>query len=254
MVAIPCGSLAGELVAIVVLAFSARASGISIVPTLARPEPVRRIARLVASEVGGSAITRVNPLVDQLMAGFLGVVGGGTLLKLSGDVATVPTSLLQAALLPVLLTHLSDDFASRDLAKLRATVRRALATVVMVLLGATAILWAVRLPLLRLAFGHGAMDEAGVERMAHLLPYHLVGLAPFGALLVLARAHVAAQNSSIMVSMGVLNALLNVGLNAGLMTVLGLEGIALSTSCTYLVVAAVFAWRFEARLAAAGAP
>lgn len=250
MVAVPCGMLAGELAAAAVLAASARAAGIGLRLTLERPEPVRRIARLVAAEVGGGAVTRVNPVVDQLMAALAAVVGGGTLLKLSGDVATVPTSLLQATLLPVLLTHLSDDFAARDVAKVRATVRRALASVVVVMAAAAALLWAVARPLLALVFGHGAMDAAGVERMAHLLPYHLVGLAPFGALLVLARAHVAAQNSRIMVSMGVLNAALNAGLNAALLPWLGLEGIALSTSCTYAVVALVFAVRLESRLAA----
>ena len=85
--------------------------------------------------------------------------------------------------------------------------------------------------------------------MARLLPYHLVGLMPFGALLVLARAHVAVQNSRIMISMGLLNAALNAGLNVAFLPWLGLEGIALSTSCTYAVVAVVFAVRFRARLA-----
>jgi len=249
MIAVPCGALSGELAAAWVLFASTRAAGIAIRPTFARPEPVRRIARLVASEVGGSAVTRINPVVDQMMAVLASVVGGGTLLKLSGDVATVPTSLLQAALLPVLLTHLSDHFAARDLGRLRATMRRALATVVAILGAATALLWVVRRPLLHLVFGHGAMDWAGVERMAQLLPYHLVGLAPFGALLVLARAHVAAQNSRIMIGMGVLNAALNAGLNFAFLPRLGLEGIALSTSCTYAVVAVVFWVRLEARLA-----
>jgi putative peptidoglycan lipid II flippase len=250
MTAVPCGSLAGELAAAWVLAASTRAAGIGLHVTLARPEPVRRIARLVASEVGGSAVTRVNPVVDQLMATLAGVVGGGTLLKLSGDVATVATSLLQASLLPVLLTHLSDDFAAGHARELRAKVRRALGSVIALLAAASALLWLVRRPLLHLVFGHGAMDWAGVERMAALLPYHLVGLAPFGALLVLARAHVAAQNSRIMISMGVLNAALNAGLNLAFLPWLGLEGIALSTSCTYAVVAVVFAVRFEARLRA----
>jgi len=252
--AVPCGSLAGELAATWVLAASARAAGIAIHPTFARPEPVRRIARLVASEVGGSAVTRVNPVVDQLMAAMAGVVGGGTLLKLSGDVATVPTSLLQASLLPVLLAHLSDDFAAGSARELRGKVRRALVSVMAILAAAAALLWLVRRPLLHLVFGHGAMDSLGVERMAQLLPYHLVGLAPFGALLVLARAHVAVQNSRIMLTMGLLNAALNAGLNVALLPWLGLEGIALSTSCTYAVVALVFALRFRARLRVAGIP
>jgi putative peptidoglycan lipid II flippase len=255
VVAVPCGSLAGEVVAVGVLAASARSAGIAVVPTLARPEPVLKIAGLVAAEVGGSAVTRLNPVVDQLVAGFVGVLGGGTLLKLSGDVATVPTSLLQATLLPVLLTHLSEDFAARDLAKLRAGVRRALAVVVALLAASAVALSVARGPLLRLVFGHGAMDDAGIAEMSRILPYHLVGLAPFGALLVLARAHVAAQNSRIMVSMGLLNAALNAGLNVALAPFLGLEGIALSTSCTSAIVAIVFAVRFEARLASAeGAP
>jgi putative peptidoglycan lipid II flippase len=250
IVSVPCGSLAGELVAVAVLAAAARAAGVRIAPNFARPEPVQRVARLVASEVGGSAVVRVNPVVDQLAATLLGFVGGGTLLKLSADVATVPTSLLQAALLPVLLTHLSDDFAARDHSKLRSSVRRALAVVVALLSTSTVALWAVGPPLLRLVFAHGAMDDSGVEKMAHIFPYHLVGLAPFGALLVLARAHVAAQNSRIMVSMGLINAGLNAFLNLALAPVLGVEGIALSTSCTSAIVALVFAIRFEAHLSA----
>jgi putative peptidoglycan lipid II flippase len=247
---VPCGLFAGEVVAVTVLAIAARAAHVRIAPTFARPEPVRRVARLVASEVGGSAVVRVNPVVDQLFATLLGVVGGGTLLKLSADVATVPTSLLQAALLPVLLTHLSDDFAGGDLAKLRSSVWRALAVVVVLLGISGAALWAVGPPLLRLVFAHGAMDDAGVAQMARIFPYHLVGLAPFGALLVLARAHVAAQNSRIMVSMGLINAGLNAVLNLALAPALGVEGIALSTSCTSAIVAVVFAIRFEARLSA----
>jgi putative peptidoglycan lipid II flippase len=208
----------------------------------------------VASEVGGNAVTKLNPVVDQLVATLVGVLGGGTMLRLSGDVATVPTSLLQAALLPVLLTHLSTDFAAGDLHGMRTAVRRALLVVSGALAASTALLWALRAPLLRLVFAHGAMDEAGVARMTHLLPYHLVGLVPFGALLVLARAHVAAQNSRIMVSMGLLNAALNAALNVALAPLLGLEGIALSTSCTSAVVAIVFWVRFESRLAVVGAP
>jgi putative peptidoglycan lipid II flippase len=254
IVAVPCGMLAGELAATGVLALAMRAARLAMRPTFARPEPVRRIARLVASEVGGGAVTRVNPVVDQLMAAWAGVAGGGTLLKLSGDVASVPTSLLQATLLPVLLSHLSDDLAAGDVARARATVRRALASVVAILAAAAVVMWAARAPLLRFVFEHGAMDAAGVDRMARLLPYHLAGLAPFGALLVLARAHVAAQNSRIMVWMGVLNAALNAGLNAALLPWLGLEGIALSTSCTYAIVAVVFAVRLAPRLAAPPRP
>jgi putative peptidoglycan lipid II flippase len=246
IVAVPVGSVAGELAAAGLLAAVAMGpAGLRLRLSFARPEPVRTFARLAASEVGGGAVTRINPVVDQLMAGLAGVVGGGTLLRLSGDVASVPTSLLQATLLPVLLSHLADAYATRGSQPVRATARRAVAVVGIVMAAAAALLWLVRGPLLRLVFLHGQMDAEGVETLARLLPYHLVGLAPFGVLLVLARAHIAIRNSRIMLGMGVLNAALNAGFNLLLLPVLGLAGIALSTSCVYAVVAVVFWIRLQ---------
>ena len=190
-----------------------------------------------------------NPVVDQLMAGLSAVVGGGTLLRYSGDVSTLPTSLLQATLLPVLLSHLADDFAASKLDKIRTTVVRSLISVTLLLVGMSLALYLFRAPLLRFVFLRGEMDALGVDRMIRLMPYHLVGVAPFGALLVLARAHVAIKNSTIMVSMGVLNASLNAIFNVILLKAIGLEGIALSTSCVYAAVAVVFWFRLESKLA-----
>lgn len=248
---IPIGALASELVASAILAwFAVRLVGIRIDLTFQRPAELVAFAKLIAAEVGGGAVTRINPIIDQLMAGLSAVVGGGTMLRLSGDVASVPTSLLQAALFPVLLSHLSELGAKNDLVSFRRMVRRALLTVTAILVLAALLLFAVRFPLLRLVFLHGEMDAAGVDRMAKLLPYHLVGLPAFGALLVLVRAHVAIKNSRIMVSMGIINAASNAIFNLILLKVIGLEGLALATSCVYCAVALVFYVRLQRRLAA----
>jgi putative peptidoglycan lipid II flippase len=236
---VPAAILAGELVAIAILAvFCARGLGVRIVPNLARPEPVVRIFKLVRLEAFGQLVTRINPVVDQIMAGMAGVVGGGTLLRYAGDVASLPTSILQATLLPVFLTRVARE--ADDPATFLATTRRTLATVIALLLVLSGVFAALRVPICRLLFQHGAMDAAGVDAMAAILPWGLLGVAPFGALLILARAHVARQNSRIMPSMGVLNSALNAGLNFAFVRWLGLPGIALSTSITYAIVALVF--------------
>lgn len=246
---VPIAALAGEIVVTALLAwFAIRIVGVRIELSLERPRALARVARLIAHEVGGGAVTRVNPVVDQLMAGLSGIVGAGTMLRYSGDVALVPTSLLQAALLPVLLSHLSEDFAHRDLRTFRRTVVRALTTVSLLLIAATAVMWIFRAPVMRFVFLRGEMDAAGVDRMISLLPYHLVGLAPFGALLVLARAHVALKNSGIMIGMGLLNAGSNALFNLVLLKAMGLEGLALSTSCVHLGIAVIFWFQFERRL------
>lgn len=247
---VPLASLSGELVAIALLTYLVfGAMKLRMTLTLERPSAVTKFVRLVVYDVAGGAVTRLNPVLDQLMAGLAGVVGGGTILRYSGDVSSLPTSLLSASLLSVLLSHLADDFAAGDRTKIRRTVIRALFYVSALMIAIGIVLHLIRGPLLRFVFLHGDMDVDGVARMARVFPYHLVGLAPFGALLVLARAHVAMKNTSIMIGMGVLNAGLNAILNVVFLGLLGLEGIALATSVTHLAVAVVFWVRFEKKLA-----
>jgi putative peptidoglycan lipid II flippase len=236
---IPVALLGGEILAIGILYALARwRLALRISPSLSRTEPIRRILALTRLEVTGSLITRINPLIDQLMAGLAGVVGGGTLVRYASDVASLPTSILQATLFPVLLRRLALEAPHRR--RFMATTRTTVTTVVVLLVVLSAVLIGVRAPLSRLLFLRGAMDMVGVARIAAILPWALAGAAPFGALLVLARAHVAQQNSRIMPSMGLLNATLNAVLNALFVGPFGLSGIALSTSVTYLVVAVVF--------------
>ena len=107
--AIPVALFGGELVAIAILHTLTRRLQIAIVPSLKRSEPVRRILSLVRLEATGTVITRINPMVDQLMAGLAAVVGGGTLVRYAGDVAALPTSILQATVFPVLLSRLAHE-------------------------------------------------------------------------------------------------------------------------------------------------
>ena len=248
---IPFALAGGELVATVGLLIALRRSGLPIQLTLARSGALKRFVRLVSSEIGGSAVVRVNPLCDQMMARALGILGGGTMLRLSGDLSSFPASLLSSTFLSVLLSHLAAAGADGRRFELRRTVVRSVLGVTLVF-GAVALALALlRTPLVTLVYGRGAMDAAALARIAHLLPYHLVGLVPFGIVLVLARAHVSLGNSRILIGMGTLNAAANLGLNIVLSHWLGLEGIALATSAVNVVVAWLFWVRLGHRLRAA---
>ena len=248
---IPFALAGGELVAAAGLLIALRRSGLPIVLTLARPGALKRFVRLVSSEIGGAAVVRVNPLVDQMMARALGIIGGGTMLRLSGDLSSFPASLLSSTFLSVLLSHLAAAGADGRRFELRRTVLRSVLGVTLIFGAVALALGALRVPLVTLVYGRGAMDAAALARIAHLLPYHLVGLVPFGIVLVLARAHVSLGNSRILIGMGTLNAAANLVLNVLFAHWLGLEGIALATSAVNVVVAWVFWVRLGRRLRAA---
>jgi len=238
VVAVPFGLLLGEALAISLLApIATVALGVRLRPSLARPEPLRRFFRLVFSDVAGATITRVNPVIDQLVATTTGVLGGGTILRYAAEVGGVPTTLLQATLLPILLSRLSSGALASSLRSFEKTLRSALVLTAAALSVVTGVLVLVRKPLLRLLFLHGAMDSDAVESMASVVPWATVGSIPFGLLLVLARAHVALQNTRIMLALGIANAALNVLLDLWLVRLAGLRGIAFATSLVHLIIA-----------------
>jgi putative peptidoglycan lipid II flippase len=218
--------------------------------TFERSEPVRRFSRLVLAEVPGNVLTRINPTVDQLFAGLTSVVSGGTILRYAMDVASLPTSIAQATVLPVLLSRMSELATQKDVGEFRRTVLRALLGVCGLLVVMSLVLFFFRDLILRIAFLHGKMDRGAIDAMSTILPYALLGVAPFGALLVLARAHVALQNVRIMIPMGILNVTLNASLDFVLFFALGLRGVALSTSLMQLAIAVVFWWLLQKRLRA----
>lgn len=243
--AIPLASLGGEVVALIVLATALERRGLWARPTLARPPALLRFRRLVLSEMAGNGVVRINPIVDQWVAGLAGIVGGGTIMRYSCDLSLFPTSVLQATLLSILMARLSSHAARGQRDELVRTLRQTLLVVAGLLIAATAVVCFLREPLARIAFGNGAMDAQAVAAIAALVPWFAVGLAPFGVLLLLARAHVALQNSRIMFSMGIINAVLNLGGDLLLVGPLGLRGVALSTSITHTVIAGVFWWRLQ---------
>jgi putative peptidoglycan lipid II flippase len=247
---LPIALFLGEIVAIGILMLIAKSAAIDLTWTFERSEPVRRFSRLVLAEVPGNVLTRINPTVDQLFAGLTSVVSGGTVLRYAMDVASLPTSIAQATVLPVLLSRLSELATQKNTNEFRRTVVRALVGVCGLLIAMSLILFAGRRWILRIAFLHGKMDQGAIDAMANILPYALLGVAPFGALLVLARAHVALQNVRIMIPMGILNVTLNAGLDFVLFFALGLRGVALSTSLMQLVIAVVFWWLLQKRLRA----
>jgi putative peptidoglycan lipid II flippase len=247
---VPLALLVGEgLSALLLVRFARTALGLTLRPSLERPDPVPRLFSLLGFEVVGNTVTRINPVVDQLMAGLSPLLGAGTVLRYAMEVASLPNSVMQAALYPVLLSRFSLEGTAPDRAAFRRTLRQALLWVVLLLVVVSALLICFRAPVFRLLFLRGEMDAAGVARMAEVAPYALAGVPSFGALLVLARAHVALQNGRIMLPVGVLNAALNALLNLALFPFLGLAGIALATSLVHTAVALVLGWRIRPLLA-----
>ena len=210
----PLGLLAGEIVAVSVLTIFARGArwGRGSRPAWLAPSRCGASSRWSASR---SPARSSRGSIRSSISSWRGSPASSAEGRSCATRATWPRCRRRSSRpcsFPVLLTRLARE-AKRP-AEFAATTRRTLAGGrVRSSRGSPRCFVAFRMPLCTLLFLHGAMDRAGVARIAGILPWALAGAAPFGALLVLARAHVAQQNSRIMPGMGVLNSTLNAAFN-----------------------------------------
>lgn len=236
---VPMGTAIGEALHVAFLGVAlARGADFRLELTWRLPPRVFPVLKQVLAAAGGASVTRVNPIVDQHMATVF-AVGGATMLRYSNDIATVPTSLLQAVFLPVLMSRLAAAFATADEVTFRGTTRRSSAGSIAILTVTAGAFYLVKGPVLRFVLLRGQMDAEAVERISSLVTYHLIGLPAFGLLLVQVRAVVCLGLSRILFPLGFVNAGLNLVFNLVLARLLGLEGLALSTSALNAAIALI---------------
>ncbi len=246
---VPWAFAMGEALALLLALFEwRRREGRWIVPTLDNHPLVAKFSALAGREAVGATITRINPVIDQVMATSSKVIGGGTILKYALDLASIPGSVLQAVFFTPLLTKLSLQAARREYAAFLGTLKQGLVVATLTSASLAAALCIFREFICEVLFLHGEMDASAVSEMAAVLPYGAIGAVPFAWLLVLARANVALQNRRIMIPLGVMNAVSNVVFNVLFLRMLGLRGLALATTCVHALVAGAMLIALRSRL------
>ncbi|MEW6224333.1 MAG: lipid II flippase MurJ [Chloroflexota bacterium] len=189
-----------------------------------------------------ASVLQFNLLTDRAVATLI-APGAVSALRYAEGVIRIPMNAIvpawTAAIYPALVrASLLGD--SRSFADATAGALRYILAVFVPLSLATA---AMAPLVVELAYGRGAFDQ----RAALLTTAALVGFAPLLVLTmiqaVLTGAHNARQRGAFLMAMGFLNAFLNAVLNVGLGLLIGIAGVALSTSLTMGVIQLVNAWR-----------
>jgi putative peptidoglycan lipid II flippase len=247
---IALGYVAGELVRLIsLLAYSARRN---IAPSLSSLKPDARVLEFLKTasyQVVGMAVLVFNPVVDKTMASWL-APGSVSILEYSDRLYEVPITLITRGLFVVLLSHWSISFykLGRNGLDRNSDLRRnAVRTAALTGAGAaavSAVLILLRAPLVGLVYGHGEFNAEYLPAVQGVWSLYLVGLGPSVVGWVFARAHLVLKNTKTLMMSGIICSLLNVLFNLALIKPLGLNGLALSTTVTYAVVAVVLGVSF----------
>jgi putative peptidoglycan lipid II flippase len=200
---------------------------------------VRNVLAISAPLLVSSSILQINPVVDRTMAAGVGR-GSVTALELGLRLFVVPTTLLTATL----VTPLTATWASRRLEggwpPLRASIGRILTVLSMTLPPVIVLGFILRRELVSLIYHGGAYPAAAVRTTSGVFGVLVLSLPAQICSIVLATLFVIHRETGFNLKIGIANVVLNIVLNLALRPVLGVTGIALSTTITLTILGGVY--------------
>ena len=201
-------------------------------------EGVGRIIKLMIPTLFAVSVTQVNLMVDTIIASFL-ATGSISWLYFSDRLVEFPLGVFGIALATVVLPSLAAEHAGKDGAAFNRTLDWALRWVMLVALPAAAGLMLLGAPLLTALFQYNEFSARDVQMANRSLLMYALGLPAFILVKVLSSGFFSRQDTKTPVTLAVLAMFANVVLNLLLVIPLAHAGLALATSLSACLNAAL---------------
>ncbi len=203
-----------------------------------KDEGVRKVMRLMLPALFGSSVVQLNLLINTVIASFL-VTGSVSWLYYSDRMVEFPLGLLGVALATVILPNLSQQHAAASPQNFSSTLDWALRWVMLVGTPATVGLFILAGPLLTTLFQYEAFTTHDAEMATRSLMAYAIGLQGFILVKVLVPGFFARQDVRTPVRIGIIAVVANLVLNLLLVWPLAHAGLALATSLSAFINAAL---------------
>ena len=177
----------------------------------------------------GRAGSELNSAVDKIFASFL-PVGAISALSYGFLIVEMPITVFSLSLLNALFPRLSREASREDSDGSREIMQKSLRIITIFLLPAMLAMVLLRKSIVKIIFEHGAFSSKSSEMTALAILFYGMGLLAFGLNDVLLFGFNAHHNNMDSMKIGWVRVLVNIVLNAALVTTLGLAGLALATT------------------------
>ncbi|MDA8362136.1 MAG: murein biosynthesis integral membrane protein MurJ [Gammaproteobacteria bacterium] len=199
---------------------------------------VRRVFQLMIPGLFGASIAQINLIVDTMLASFL-ATGSIAWLYYANRLLEFPLGVFGIALGTVILPHLSARHAKASAGEFARTLDWAMKWVAVIALPAAMALVVLSGPLIVTLFDYGHFNRFDAVMTEHALMAFGIGLPAFVLIKVLAPGYYARQDTKTPVKIGVIALIANIVFNAILIWPLAHVGLALATSLSGILNAAL---------------
>jgi putative peptidoglycan lipid II flippase len=192
-------------------------------------EGIRRIGRLISPMILGLSASRINILINTLLASLL-IEGAISYLNYAYRLMHFPLGVFGVALGTVTLPKVSDDVAREDPRQLVRTFHEAIGLAMFLVIPSAVYLAGFGEELIRLIYQRGAFGPEATVQTARALYLYSFGLVGFAGVRVVAPVYYALGDARRPMHYSVVAVALNIALNFAFIPIWGFAGLAAATS------------------------
>ncbi len=197
----------------------------------------KRIARLLAPRMLGSAVYQLNIFIDTVCASLVFIVGTGAVAAIyyANRIIQFPLAIFGIAISSAALPTMSDCVARHDFEQLKSTITFSLKSIFLVMVPAAVGLAVLSKPIIHVLFRRGQFDLYSAQITSFALLFYSLGLVFYGSVKIMLASFYSLQDTLTPVKIAGASLLVNAILNIILMFPLKVGGIALASSFSSMV-------------------
>jgi len=201
--AVAVGTLAGGIAqCLLYLPWVIRRQGYSFRLDL-KDEGVQRIVQLTWPLIAASVIFRANILIDRIIASTL-PEGSVSYLGYAYKIITILLAISTQGVSVTIFPLLSQYAASQDMDRLRQAFLQGVRLAALVVLPLSAVLMALRVPVIQVAFERGEFNHNDTSAIAHALVPYLISMVFMGLGSVISQGYYIFQDTRTLAKVGVI--------------------------------------------------
>jgi len=203
-----------------------------------KDEGMHRVLLLMGPGTIGMAATQINVFVNTVLATGEGT-GAVSWLDFAFRLMYLPIGLFGVSIAAAATPAISRMVAEKNFERIRSTLANALGLMLFLNLPATVGLIVLARPIVAVIFEHGEFTPADTIATAAALQLYAIGLIGYSIVRIISPTFYALGRSRIPVMVSAASVVVNVVLNVMLVRTMGYQGLALGTSITAIVNAAL---------------
>jgi putative peptidoglycan lipid II flippase len=233
--ALPWSYIAGITIQFVILAVTASHFKLKWFPLWRFRDPyLRNITYLFAISLLSFGIRFLNAVIARILASFL-EVGSIAIINYSSKLISGISFVSAGAIFTVSIPFLATLFLEKEIREIRSLISNNIITLTLILIPLTTIIGICHYEIISILFQRGSFSNESTLKTSVALIYFSLGLYPGAMAFILSAPFFAMKKPRVPMINSILMFLINISLAILLMRFMGVNGIALAASLTYIV-------------------